>query len=430
MENFKRLILRDSKNRSMVLKNKNIALFLCLIVISLAVSAQEELKHLVKSGETLSGIAKQYHSKVADIMRANGMTERSILQIGKTIKIPVAGSKTAAAATTKKETSKPASAKDMDAKIHVVGPKETLYSISKKYGVTVAQLKTWNDLRSDNIQDNQKLIIIPQTKEQAARNIAEPEIKTPEKPAAVAVQQSIPKQAEGKPLATTKTPEKQINTAAQQQTAKQPETKTVVATKPAEKQVTAAVQQQSAKPVENKVPVTNGVTPKQTTNPIQQEATAITETKAAAIAVQKDPVQQTVAGEKKETTSTATKIALPIVSSENTEEEEDANFNVKNIGDEGYFAAQFQKGKNELSGDASTFKTASGWLDKKYYILINSIDAGTIVRISSNRKTVYAKVLGPLPDVKEDYGLLLRMSNAAASVLSAPDTKFTVTINY
>jgi len=43
---------------------------------------------------------------------------------------------------------------------------------------------------------------------------------------------------------------------------------------------------------------------------------------------------------------------------------------------------------------------------------------------------VYAKVLGPLPDVKEDYGLLLRISNAAATVLGVPDSKFSVKINY
>ena len=412
----------------MVLQTKNNILFLLMMTISLAVSAQEEVKHLVKSGETLSGIAKQYHSTVGDIMRANGMTERSILQIGKTIKIPSAGSTSSKVAAEKNNT-KPVSAKDMYAKIHVVGPKETLYGISKKYAVTVAQLKTWNDLRSDNIHENQKLIIIPQTKEQAARNIAEPEIKTPEKPAAVTVQQSVPKQAESKPVAA-KTQEKQTKIPAQQQTAKQVETKAVVATKPTEKQATPSAQQQATKLVENKAPVSNSAFAKQTTNPIPQEIPVVTETKTAAIPVQKDPVQQTAIPEKKENANTATKIALPIVSSENTEVEEDANFNVKNIGDEGYFAAQFQKGKNELSGDASVFKTASGWLDKKYYILINSIDAGTIVKINYNRKTVYAKVLGPLPDVKEDFGLILRMSNAAASVLGAPDTKFAVSINY
>jgi LysM repeat protein len=43
--------------------------------------------------------------------------------------------------------------------IHEVLPKEGLYSISKKYGVSVQQLREWNNLQSDNIQIGQQLII-------------------------------------------------------------------------------------------------------------------------------------------------------------------------------------------------------------------------------------------------------------------------------
>lgn len=42
---------------------------------------------------------------------------------------------------------------------HEVLPKENLYSISKKYGVTVDELKTWNNLTSDNLRIGQKIII-------------------------------------------------------------------------------------------------------------------------------------------------------------------------------------------------------------------------------------------------------------------------------
>jgi membrane-bound lytic murein transglycosylase D len=38
-------------------------------------------------------------------------------------------------------------------------PKESLYGISKKYGVTVDELKKWNNLASDHIQTGQQLII-------------------------------------------------------------------------------------------------------------------------------------------------------------------------------------------------------------------------------------------------------------------------------
>jgi len=42
---------------------------------------------------------------------------------------------------------------------HEVLPKESLYGISKKYGVTVDELKKWNNLTSDHIQTGQQLII-------------------------------------------------------------------------------------------------------------------------------------------------------------------------------------------------------------------------------------------------------------------------------
>ncbi len=42
---------------------------------------------------------------------------------------------------------------------HEVLPKESLYGISKKYGVTVDDLKKWNNLNGDHIQTGQQLII-------------------------------------------------------------------------------------------------------------------------------------------------------------------------------------------------------------------------------------------------------------------------------
>ncbi len=44
-------------------------------------------------------------------------------------------------------------------KVHEVQPKEGLYGISKKYGVTVSQLREWNNLADDNLKIGQQLII-------------------------------------------------------------------------------------------------------------------------------------------------------------------------------------------------------------------------------------------------------------------------------
>ena len=46
-----------------------------------------------------------------------------------------------------------------ESKIHEVQPKESLYAISKKYGVPVEQLKEWNNLKDNNLRIGQQLII-------------------------------------------------------------------------------------------------------------------------------------------------------------------------------------------------------------------------------------------------------------------------------
>ena len=105
-------------------------------------------------------------------------------------------------------------------------------------------------------------------------------------------------------------------------------------------------------------------------------------------------------------------------------------------GDEGYFASAYAQHPKELtqqfhSGDAAVFKTISGWTDRKYYALINDIEPRTIVRITGpGNKSICAMVLGPLQETKGASGLLLRISNSAASALGISDAKFTLTVTY
>ncbi|HVM88743.1 MAG TPA: LysM peptidoglycan-binding domain-containing protein [Puia sp.] len=98
----------------------------------------------------------------------------------------------------------------------------------------------------------------------------------------------------------------------------------------------------------------------------------------------------------------------------------------------GYFSPDFTDGGNKASGTAGTFKSTSGWNDGKYYALINNVPVGTIVKIiaPATQKSVYAKVLGQLPDMKESEGLLVRISNAAANELGEPEGQFGVLVKY
>lgn len=106
-------------------------------------------------------------------------------------------------------------------------------------------------------------------------------------------------------------------------------------------------------------------------------------------------------------------------------------------GTEGAFAALFsEQTKNnpatKISGQGASFKSTSGWKDGKYYVLMNKVTPGTIIRISApaTNKTVYAKVLGEIPPGKENEGLLIRLSNAASAQLQMPEGRFEVQLQY
>lgn len=75
-----------------------------------------------------------------------------------------------------------------------------------------------------------------------------------------------------------------------------------------------------------------------------------------------------------------------------------------------------QKLENPVYG---IFKSSSGWQDGKYYILMNDVVPGTIVKltVSETGKSIYAKVLGAVPPGKESEGMALRLSNAGAAAL-------------
>ncbi len=104
---------------------------------------------------------------------------------------------------------------------------------------------------------------------------------------------------------------------------------------------------------------------------------------------------------------------------------------------EGAFAPEFNQDSGQLvrkSGKASTFKTESGWADGRFYILHSNLKQGLVVKVANPVTGVflYAKVVGPLPDIKQNQGLSLRLSNAAASLLGfwEEDKTFELTYEY
>jgi LysM repeat protein len=101
-------------------------------------------------------------------------------------------------------------------------------------------------------------------------------------------------------------------------------------------------------------------------------------------------------------------------------------------GNGGYFRGMYAGQNRTQSGVAGIFKSTSGWTDGKYYALMNNMTVGTIIRVTfpGTNKSVYAKVLGELPEMKESAGLALRISDAAARELGATAGKFSVEVAF
>ena len=103
--------------------------FLFSLIFLFALPVQSQIKHVVAKGETVFQIAKKYEVTPFDIYRLNPDAKNGV-QENTTLLIP-----------------KATSGKGV---IHVVGEKETLFGISKKYNISVADLEAWNKATLQN----------------------------------------------------------------------------------------------------------------------------------------------------------------------------------------------------------------------------------------------------------------------------------------
>lgn len=101
--------------------------------------------HKVKSGQTLYALARRYGTSVKKINEANPVLRQG-LKVGQTLKVPY---------------DKPivVPKKATTGKTHTVAAGETLYAISRKYNISVDELKKLNQLSSNALALGQKLVI-------------------------------------------------------------------------------------------------------------------------------------------------------------------------------------------------------------------------------------------------------------------------------
>ena len=103
--------------------------------------------YTVKSGDNLYSIAKKYNTSASAIMLLNNLPNTN-LSINQKLKIPAVSTVTQ----TKPSTPNTGSS-------YIVKNGDNLYSIAKKFNTTVDAIKQKNNLKTNNLQIGQKLII-------------------------------------------------------------------------------------------------------------------------------------------------------------------------------------------------------------------------------------------------------------------------------
>ena len=133
--------------------------------------------HLVVKGDNIYRIAEKYHVFEEDILKWNPSLNPNTMQIGQKIilKEELADIQNLKKQETETQPNKATNAdlnkmdtEEMQKNIavdgtmtHMVIKGDTMFNICKRYGITVDQLKEWNNLENITIQIGQKLIVSP-----------------------------------------------------------------------------------------------------------------------------------------------------------------------------------------------------------------------------------------------------------------------------
>lgn len=355
------------------------------------------ITHIVAPKENFYSVSRLYNQAPKSIASFNKIVMEKGLTIGQHVKIPLTAQNfDGGGSNTANGTNIPLT--------HIVSKSETLFRIGSSLHVAAGSIRKWNHLTSDNIAAGTPLII--------------GYLKTDNSQTTAAVIKNNTTSRSG----NSETAKKSADITEQKQNTGEPRKDTPSASA----SVTPGPEKKENE-AETKKPDESARDVKEPKKNASEQNTAIAEKDTAIAVIPENPVAAPVKEEPAKQQETVTKNGESKRINPVTEA---ANSSAGTF-EEMYASQTSQKTENTKSGEAATFKSTSGWQDKKYYVLINDVTPGTIVKISSaDNKAVYAKVLGSMPEMKENNGLLLRISNAAASYLGIIDPKFPVQVSY
>lgn len=84
------------------------------------------------------------------------------------------------------------------------------------------------------------------------------------------------------------------------------------------------------------------------------------------------------------------------------------------------------------AGPTIWFTTDNKMMSARYYALFSDAPIGSVVKVTNliNQRIVYVKVIGGLPNTAENHGAMMKMTPAAKEVLGIKDAKIRVEVTY
>jgi membrane-bound lytic murein transglycosylase D len=109
--------------------------------------------HRVRRGESLSTIARRYHTSIRRIKQANNMYRSNLIVAGKKLKIPRRGAIIPTSSSATRRAPLPSSG------IYRVKRGDNLWILAKRYGTTTKRIQNLNNLKNSNLHIGQRLRI-------------------------------------------------------------------------------------------------------------------------------------------------------------------------------------------------------------------------------------------------------------------------------
>src|SRR5208283_4596792 len=141
------------------------AILFFIVILCFASTSAANISYTVKKGDTLQRISKKYDVSVSDIKESNGL-KSSKLSLGAKLTLPGSRKKhrhKEVAHSAKKYPSKhlvsDKPSTETAETVHIIKKGETLISLAKKYGTTVDELRSSNNLKRARLKVGQHILI-------------------------------------------------------------------------------------------------------------------------------------------------------------------------------------------------------------------------------------------------------------------------------